>query len=292
MTRKRILYSLLCLTIVGALVVLLASNFFFTDVANKDVGLANSTVLVTFPAGALAITFALAIFYFIRTYKHPDCVKRISRLYLILVIVFNALALVANIIGSIKEYGSLISENPFPGYSLIFLILEVLLIGGAIFGLIKVKAMKDDEGKVKISVGYVFKTIGWFLFIMLMLNRFGNFLFSPFYIYWRTFYKTFPFYLFLLVPLYLGIVEIMHIFKMADRKKMFILTFVGYGLTVILFTYSALMGINDTGFISALSEAMPLERLASMPMEILIHALAYLGVSTALLVQTIKTKQE
>ena len=38
-------------------------------------------------------------------------------------------------------------------------------------------------------------------------------------------------------------------------------------------------GISDSTFISAVSAAAPLERLGSMPMELLIHFVVYLGVS-------------
>ncbi len=291
MNKKFAVISLICLTIVGALFTMLGSNMFFSDIGNIAVGLSRSTILITIPAAVMAVMFAIGIFYVIRTYRHPDCVKRITRLYLILAIALNVIALAANIAGAIMVYGTLVSLNPFPGYTIIFMVLELAIIGCSVFGLLKNKERPEDEGKVKITFVYVLKTIGWFMFIMLMLNRLGTLLGAPFYVYLRNLYKTFPFYIYLLVPVYLGALVVLTAFEMVDKKKLALLTYIGIGVNVVLFVYIALMGINDTGFISSLSEAMPLERLASKPLEMLIHFLAYLGVSAGLLVLNLKKEK-
>ena len=291
MSKKFTIISLICLTIVGALFTMLGSNMFFADIGNIAIGFARSTILITVPAAIMSVMFALGIFYVIRTYKHPDCLKSINRLYLIIAIALNVVALGANIAGAFMVYGTLVSLNPFPGYTIIFMVLELAIIGCSIFGLLKNNKRPEDEGKVKITVVYVIKTIGWFMFIMLMLNRLGTFLTAPFYVYLRNLHKTFPFYIYLLVPVFLGTLVVLTSFKMIDKKKALLLTYIGIGLNVVLFAYIALMGINDTGFISSLSEAMPLERLASKPLEMLIHFLAYLGVSAALLVLNLKKEK-
>ena len=168
------------------------------------------------------------------------------------------------------------------------MVLNLVLIGGGVFALLNIKKLKEDEGIVKIGVKYVFKTIGWFLFIMLMLNRFGMLLGAPSYVYLRNFYKTFPFYIYLLVPVFLGVIEVLYILELLPKNKILLLTYIGLGVNLALFAYIAIMGMNDTGFISSLSQAMPLERLASKPLEILIHVLSYSGVCAALLVQNLK----
>ena len=285
LSKKYLILSLIGLVVLGALFTALGSNMFFSDIGNIEGGSEHSTLFVTLPAAAVAVTFAVAILYLIRVHKHPDCFRRISRLYSIVAIAVNGIGLVGVILSGVKVYGTFVGPSPFPGYLIIFLILELALLGGAIFGLVSLKKVKEDEGRVKISASYVFKTIGWFMFIMLVLNRFGMFLGMPFYVYLRNFYKTFPFYLYLLVGLYLGVLEVLHIFGWFDRKKLNILIYVGLGLNVALFAYTAVMGITDTAFISSLSPAMPLERLASKPLELLIHLLAYVGVTIALLIQ-------
>ena len=63
-------------------------------------------------------------------------------------------------------------------------------------------------------------------------------------------------------------------------KPLFILVVVVAALNVVLFAVIAIIGINDSAFISAVSAAAPLERLGSMPMELFIHFFTYFGVST------------
>ena len=292
MKKKYLIISLIALTVVGALFTALSSNMLFDDLFNKSVKFADATLFVSIPAVMFTLLFVLGIFYVLRCYQHKDCVKRISKHYLILAAVFGAIGAFFSVFGNLKCYGTLFGRHPFPGYSIIFLVLNLAMLGGAIFGLLKVKSLKDDEGRVQIKVGYVFKTIGWFLFVCLMLNRLGMFLAAPIYIYWRNLYQTFPFYIYLLVPLFLGVLEAMYILKLLDRKKLFILGIVGIALNVVLFVYIAVMGVNDTAFISSLSQAMPLERMASKPLEILIHFLSYAGVGAAIMVQNREIKEE
>lgn len=288
--KKYLIICLACVTFVGAWFAMLASNMLGSDLANKDVGLANMTIFASMPAVFVALTFVVALLYLVRVHKHPDCKKRLSRLYLIYLIVFGALGFVFSILTGTTVYHSFVSPNPFPGYLIIFMVLEVISICAGVFFLLKVKKLPEDTGKIQIKVSYVFKTIGWFLFICLLLNRLGMFVTFPFYVYLRNFYKTFPFYLYLLLPTFLGVIEVMHIFKWGDKKLISILTYVALGLNVVFFAYTVLMGINDTGFISSVSVVMPLERLASKPLEILIHFLAYTGVGVALIVQNKKAK--
>ena len=291
MKKKYLIISLIALTVVGAIFTALSSNMLFDDLFNKSVKFADATLFVSIPAVMFTLLFVLGIFYVLRCYQHKDCVKRISKHYLILAAVFGAIGAFFSVFGNLKCYGTLFGRHPFPGYSIIFLVLNLAMLGGAIFGLLKVKGLKDDEGRVQIKVGYVFKTIGWFLFVCLMLNRLGMFLAAPIYIYWRNLYQTFPFYIYLLFPLFLGALVAMHKLELWDRKKLFLMGLIAMGANLVFFAYIALMGINDTAFISSLSQAMPLERMASMPIEILIHVLSYAGVSAAILVENKKHKE-
>ena len=292
MKRKYIIIALALITIVGSLFMALGSNMFFDDIFNIAVEISHSTLFVSLPAMSVAVFFVMAVLYILRAYKRPNCIKRMSRLYAIILIVISAIGLVGAIMAGVNVYGTFVGSHPFPGYLIIFMILNVILLAGGVVGLIFSKKIKDDEDKVKINFLYVLKTIGWFLFICLVFNRFGMLLGAPTYIYLRNLYQTFPFYIYLLVPLFLGVLEAMYILKLLDRKKLFILGIVGLALNVVLFVYIAVMGVNDTAFISSLSQAMPLERMASKPLEILIHFLSYAGVGAAIMVQNREIKEE
>ena len=292
MKRKYLLILLASLTVVGALFVALASNMFFSDVGNMSGGSEHSTVFVTVAASGVAITFGLALLYLIRVSKHKEAFHRITRLYLILAIVFNGIAVIADFM-TVGIYGTFVSTHPFPGFQIIFLLLSLCFIGGAIYGLLRLKKSGiEDKERVHINFGYVMKTAGWFLFIMLLLNRVGMFLGMPGYVYLRNFGKTFPFYLYLLMPAFLGSLEVLFVLKISNKKLRLLLTYIALGLNVCFFAYIAVMGISDTAFISSLSPAMPLERLASKPLELLIHFLAYTGVGVALIIQNVKAKEE
>ena len=292
MKTKYQIIALCVATILGALFTMLASNMFFYDVIHFGAGLGNSALLVTVPAISVAMFFVLVVFYLIRTHKHPDCQKRILRCYSVILMALAFLGIVGDIVGSITVYGTFVGAHPFPGYSIIFLVLNLCLAALGVLAFLKAKKMPADEGRVKINFPYVMKTIGWFLFICMAFNRFGTCLGSPAFIYWRNFGQTFPFYLYLLMPIFLGVLEVGHVYGWFKGKQLFVMTLVALGLNVVFFAYIAIMGVNDTGFISSLSQAMPLERMASKPVELPIHFLSYLGVAVALLIQNKKPKGE
>ena len=173
-----------------------------------------------------------------------------------------------------------------------FLVLFVLIDGGITYLWIKLSKMPEDEEKYKVKVGHVFKTIGLVLFALLAFNRFGMFLGAPAYIYWRSFYMTFPFYLYLLLGVFLGAIRVLDILGVLSKKTNLILTIVALSLNVVLFAVIAILGKADSSFISAVSPAMPLERLMSKPIELVIHFVVYLGVGTTLLVKALKKKIE
>ena len=291
--KKYIVLSLAVLAVVGSLFTVLASNMFFGDIINMAAGFANSTIFVSLPAIAVAMTFAIAILFLLRAYKHQDCVKRIARLYSIIIIALNGLGVIGCILSGIIVYGNFFGSQPFPGYLIIFLLLNLAFIAcGILVLLVWSKKLKEDTGRVKINFLYVLKTIGWFLFIVMVMNRLGTLLGAPTYIYLRNLYKTFPFYILLLGPLGLGVLESLYILDiLVDKKRLLICTGAVLGCILVLWIYSAIMGMNDTAFISSVSQVMPLERMASKPLEMLIQLLSYLGVGAALIVQTLKGKK-
>ena len=289
--KKYIIISLAVLAVVGSLFVAFASNMFFGDIINIAAGMTHSTLFVTLPAIGVALSLMLATLYVVRVYKHPDCVKKISKLYAILLIAFNTIGFLGCILSAVIVYGTLVGNSPFPGYLIIFMLLNLLLLAAGVVGLIFLKKLKDDEGKVKVNFLYGLKTAGWVFFILLAYNRFGTLLVSPSFVYLRNLYMTFPFYIWQLVPMFLGVVQVLYILGILDNKKVFLMAIIGIGVNVALFAYVAIMGLTNSAFVASLSQSLPLERMAAKPMEVLIHMLAEAGVGAALLVQVKKQKQ-
>ena len=279
---KRVTFVILVLLVVcGSLLSVVADNMLAADIGNIAVGLSNSTILASLPSACFATLFVMAILYTVRLYHNPNVFKRMTRLYLIIACALGFVGFLGALISGILIYNSFVLPYPFPGYLIIFMVVHVLVMGGSITGIIFVNKMEEDKDKVKINFLYVLQTIGWFLFIALLLNRFGFFLTCPFYIYWRNLYLTFPFYLFLMCSGLIGLLFVALELDLFKTKKVKMICSISLtAVVVLLFIAILIIGGNETAMISAVSPTMPLERLASMPLEIMIHFIAYLGVLT------------
>ena len=86
------------------------------------------------------------------------------------------------------------------------------------------------------------------------------------------------------VLLLLGYIE-----KLKTKK---IFSIVLLACNVCLFIPIIIVGAVHSDAVSAVSAAMPLERLSSMPIEILIHFFSYLGVILPLFIKVVKQKEE
>ena len=292
MKRRTFILALSVITIIASLLAALSVNMFMGDVANYETGLENMTLLATLPAVFMTFIAITLFLYVVRLYQRPKCFKHHTKVYAIILLSLSTIGMVTTILCGTLLYHSFTKPYPFNGYLIIFLVLFLLIDGGISYLWIKLSNMPEDEEKYKVKVGHVFKTIGLVLFALLAFNRFGMFLGAPAYIYWRSFYMTFPFYLYLLLGVFLGAIRVLDILGVLSKKTNLILTIVALSLNVVLFAVIAILGKADSSFISAVSPAMPLERLMSKPIELVIHFVVYLGVGTTLLVKALKKKIE
>lgn len=279
MSKKFAIISLIIVALLGSLLTFYASNLFFSDVANFGAGFAQTTLFATLPAMLLGAIFIAAPLYIIRFYKRANSRKILTRNYLLIAIALAAFGMIFAILAGIINYRGNFVSYPFPGYLFIMIVLDVLIIAGSAICLLKfVPKMADDSEKFKVNFLHVLHTIGLYLLIALAFNRFGAFLLMPVYAQFSNLYKTFVYYLFLLIPIALLVIKTLKILEIG--KGYFIpLLIVGGILNIGLFASIVVLGMNDSAFISAVSAAAPLERLGSMPMEIMIHFVVYLGVS-------------
>ena len=288
MSKKFVMISLAVIAIIASPLTFYASNLFFGDVSNFGSG--SPTIFATFPSMLFGAMLIAATLYIVRLYKRPENKKALSKLYLIIAAALAFLGIVFAVLGGVVNYRGNFVKYPFPGYLIIFLVLHVLVLACSCFAFFKfVKPMPEDPEKFKGGVKHVLHTIGLYLLIALAFNRFGAFLLFPVYVQWSSFYMTFVYYLFMLIPMALLVIKVLGIL---DFKPLFIPTVVVAALAVVLFAVTAIIGVNDSAFISAVSAAAPLERLGSMPMEILIHFCAYVGVSVYYIIKEVKAKKE
>ena len=221
MSKKFVYISLAILAVVGSMWTFYASNLFFGDVSNFGAGFMKTTLFVTIPALLLGALIVTACLFIVRFYQRPNSRKILCRNYIFIAMALAGFGLVFTVLGAALNMHSLVKPYPFPGYLIIMLFINVLIIAGSAMVLFKiVLKMPDDTEKFVCSFKHILHTYGLFLFIALAFNRFGAFLFAPLYVQWSTLYKTFVYYLFLLIPMALLVIKVL---KILEFRKHFLI---------------------------------------------------------------------
>ena len=291
MSKKFSLIALAIIAVLGSLMAFAASNLFFTDVPYFGPHIMDTAIFLSFTALLFGAYFVIGAMYIVRSYLKPNIRKKMSKTYLKTTMVLAGLGFVFAILAAVINYnGNFLASAPFPGFIVLMMVAHLLVLGGSIFALLKpVKALPEDTEEFKVGAKHVFFTMGWFLFTALAFNRFGAFLTMPIYVELRNFYQTVFFYLFLLVPMAILVKKVFDVFEL--KLNRFIYVIILFAINLVLFIVVAIIGLNDTTFVSSLSPAMPLERLAAKPVEIIIHFASQFGILLAWLIKEIKAKK-
>ena len=291
MSKKFSLIALAIIAVLGSLMAFAASNLFFTDVPYFGPHIMDTAIFLSFTALLFGAYFVIGAMYIVRSYLKPNIRKKMSKTYLKTTMVLAGLGFVFAILAAVINYnGNFLASAPFPGFIILMMVMHLLVLGGSIFALLKpVKALPEDTEEFKVGAKHVFFTMGWFLFTALAFNRFGAFLTMPIYVELRNFYQTVFFYLFLLVPMAILVKKVFDVFEL--KLNRFIYVIILFAINLVLFIVVAIIGLNDTTFVSSLSPAMPLERLAAKPVEIIIHFASQFGILLAWLIREIKAKK-
>ena len=291
MSKKFSLIALAIIAVLGSLVAFAASNLFFTDVPYFGPNIMDTALFASFTVLLFGAYFVVGPMYIVRSYLKPNIRKRMSKTYLKTTMVLAGLGFVFAILAGVINYkGNFFAPYPFPGFIIVMMVAHLLVLGGAIFALVKpVKALPEDTEQFKVGAKHVFFSMGWFLFVALAFNRFGAFLTMPMYVELRNFHLTFLFYLFLLVPMAILVKKVFDVYGVKFNKFVYVVAL--FAVNLVLFVAVAIIGMNDTTFVSSLSPAMPLERLAAKPVEIIIHFASQFGILLAWLIREIKAKK-
>ena len=291
MSKKFSLIALAIIAVLGSLMAFVASNLFFTDVPYFGPHIMDTAIFLSFTALLFGAYFVIGAMYIVRSYLKPNIRKKMSKTYLKTTMVLAGLGFVFAILAAVINYnGNFLASAPFPGFIILMMVMHLLVLGGSIFALLKpAKALPEDTEEFKVGAKHVFFTMGWFLFTALAFNRFGAFLTMPIYVELRNFYQTVFFYLFLLVPMAILVKKVFDVFEL--KLNRFIYVIILFAINLVLFIVVAIIGLNDTTFVSSLSPAMPLERLAAKPVEIIIHFASQFGILLAWLIREIKAKK-
>ena len=291
MSKKFSLIALAIIAVLGSLMAFAASNLFFTDVPYFGPDIMNTAIFTSFSALLFGAYFVMGAMYIVRSYLKPNIRKRMSRTYLIVTIALSVLGMIFAILsGAVTYNGNFAAPYPFPGFLILMLVVHFLVLCGAIVSLaVLVRRIPADTEQFKVGAKHVFFTMGWFLFTALAFNRFGAFLTMPLYVELRNFHLTFLFYLFLLVPMAILVKKVFDVYEIKLNKFVYVIAL--FAINLVLFLAVAIIGMNDTTFVSSLSPAMPLERLAAKPVEIIIHFASQFGILLAWLIREIKAKK-
>lgn len=291
MSKKFSLIALAIIAVLGSLMAFAASNLFFTDVPYFGPHIMDTAIFSSFTALFFGAYFVMGAMYIVRSYLKPNIRRRMSRTYLIVTIALSVLGMIFAILsGAVTYSGNFAAPYPFPGFLILMLVAHFLVLCGAIVSLaVLVRRIPADTKQFKVGAKHVFFTMGWFLFTALAFNRFGAFLTMPLYVELRNFHLTFLFYLFLLVPMAILVKKVFDVYEL--KLNRFIYVIVVFAINLVLFLAVAIIGMNDTTFVSSLSPAMPLERLAAKPVEIIIHFASQFGILLAWLIREIKAKK-
>jgi len=268
MKKKTAIILLIVLALVGSFVNFFATNLLMSDLSNMFYGVHDIYIVASFPLFVIAIDLIVAFIFVFRLFKNPNHKKGLIKLYSLYLIINSVIGIIVSVFtgASDKVYGSFFVRYPFFCYPLIMLLLHLgLTVVGVYFFIYALKKLPDDPEKKKVNLKYIFYTAFAGVMLYLAYYRVGTLLWSPVFIHWRSLYLSFPFYIFLATPLALILYVVFYFTKVLKTKKCKLI-YTGVTLGVILASGVAtiLIAIAEPLLISAISPALPIERLSSM----------------------------
>ena len=293
MKKRNSAILLIVLAFLGSFVNFYTTNFILSDVSNLTYGFGNRPhyIFASLPGFNLSLILVLLTIFLMRYIRHPEYLKRMSKLYIIIGMCFSLIGLVSAVLAGILVYNTFTAPNPFPGYLIISIVLfSLLLLAGTFFFIFVYKRMKDDESKRQMKGRYVFFTIMLCITVFYAYNRFGALLWSCSYADGPTLFMTWPFYVSLLLPLAILVHTELYAFDFYKKHCLAALIVISVitGLFVISTVYIVCLGAQNTTFISVISPAMGASRLLAKPIDIIGHTVIFGIAAVYALVHSIK----
>lgn len=270
MSKRSALIILGLLAFFGALVTFYGTNCFMSDVCNM---FHDNGIIASLPILAVCAEFTLATVFVMRFYRYPMYKKAMINLYTIIAVCFSLIGFVTAILAGILVYGSFILPYPFFGYLILMLIYHFAVVAYCLFINITNRKKEDDPEKRTLKFKYVLYSILLPVLIYMAYNKLGAVLFMVTYAHFRTLYMTFILYLALLVPFAMLchiVMYFMDVYKGKELKGV-IVAGVIFVLNIVLSVAVMITGSHNPQFISAVSPALPLERLMTFPLDTIVR---------------------
>lgn len=267
MSKKTTFITFLVLSIVGSIVVYNGTNLVIADVGNYAYGWNGLNLFASIPGFFFSIEFVTLSIFVIRFYLNNSTRKKTVLLYLRILIGHSIVGIIGVLLSSIYSYDSITSPYPFVFYSIGFLLIYV--IQTLLFTTLLIRAKKkmpNDNPKRKITFGYVIYSICVAGFVYLAYNRFGAFLMSVKYVQLSTLHMTWVVYVWLLIPImlvYYMIFKDLNFYKDYNTQIIHLVLLLCLNICLSISIY--ITGTHNTLFVSAISPAYGLDRLATFP---------------------------
>lgn len=276
--------------VLGSLVNFFVTNLLMSDISNIFYGFHDLYFITSLPGFIFALLWIFALLFMFRYFLRPNCRKALMKSWIIVAMVFALLGVIASVLTGTIGYHSFFKDYPFVGYTIGSLIFFVLLLVISIVGYILIaKKYPEDTEKRPITLKSSWHTIWLGLLMYFSMYRFGAFLWSPGFIQWRTFYFTWPFYIWLTLPMLLLLVILKDTFtgKKEGSKNDIILHSILLGLDVAFTLTVIILGKTNTQFVAAVSPTVAIERLATMPIDIILQTVIIFSFQIYFLVREI-----
>lgn len=279
------------LLLICSMVTYFAMNAFWADIANAAVGFNFPYCFATVPIFTIALFLITFFIFFVRYLTYPKEEKMLLVMhYAKLFIIYSAIGLIFTIICATPlVYGSCLTPCPFPGSLIVYFVVHALIIAANILLLVKMKgALNENDKKHKNNWKSVLYTIFISLFVFIAFDRCGAAIISPTYIEWSKLYLTWFFFLSLLMPMFVLITLILFKLNHLDLKNYLVRTIIWSVFSVVciaLTIATVITGTNNSIMVSLISPAMPIERLATIPIDFIV---LYIPVDVLALAELIK----
>lgn len=261
---------LFVLSVFGPFITFYVTNLVLSDVSNMFYGVHDVNFISSIPGFLFAFDVILATLWVTRRYTKPQNRKHMTLLYSTLLAVFSLIGVIGAVLTGTLIYRSFTAPYPFPGYTLLTLIIHAALLVFACVSHYRSRCnMPEDIAPTPTKPGYVVYTVFLVALMFLAYDRYGAFLWMPFYVHIRTLYLTFPFYLSLMLPMGLLAHIVFYVFKVYERLpnsgiiNILIILAMDLILGIAVFT----IGARNPQFISAVSPALAIERLMTLPID-------------------------
>ena len=273
MNKKHSLIVIIASAIIGSFIMFYASNLVLYDVGLNTYGFQELSIISSLPLFLVGLSFSLVAMYILKIQKYSHSLRKVTNIYSVVLAAYAGVGLITSILTGAMVYGTFVGPYPFAGYALVCTILNTLILAFALVTrFYLVKKLPEDTYVTTLGVKKVFKALGLGFVMFFAFNRLGAVMWAIDYGQARTFYMTWIFYLYMLVPaatvVYLALGYFGKGAKESKFTRIYILALIGVHFVFGILTI--VIGATNPLFVQAVSCAMGLERLAAMPVVILL----------------------